>query len=718
MTYYVENLSVFSWVLIILPRLVIGRFVHRNESIECYAILGSRSAMAVARLTRPLFRGNVNWLHFNVMEIRGNDGLFIHMRIQHRDLVEIQHKVTENDLFQAAANIEAQSTQMRSFLSKRIVSPPLYDRKTFGYWDAVYLIEVCRYKSQNQERDLKKPSLFFMQSRPWFEVIQEYASKLDVRLFEIKRTCNLPIRIRRSLPLSVVTLIRWIRYRRAWIRYPHARNSIVRYLITNYLAKFKMIFMSLSRSPDYCGTSGRNPEDYRVDVPYMGHLNVNNPEKHSDLFFWQQSELDPQDLQVSFSYPGHPLNEDKLEQLKSNDISVAVLHPGATTVDVPVYCDSVTPKKSELIRRITKGKGLEGKWLKDQIEDYEGIKSYWSSYFRSNNIKVSTTWWKNDATHCAISAALSDLGGISTIYQRSLEVHPNPALAIDADVVFGFSAKVAELETLVNSNIGYHVATGYLGDHRFKLLKDRAGRMRNNLASHGATRIMAFADQATTDDIRWGTGHEFAKEEALFLCGKVISEPWFGLVIKSKMPSTFRSRLDVAERNVLELAESTGRCHVYESVDDALGAEPPCEAALVADVAVDGTLRSSSAAMESVLAGVPTLLMDREGWGVSPMYGLGVGKVVFNDFDNLWRACIEQWSTPGGMHGFGDWSIMLDDLDPFRDGRGAERMGTYLKWLIEGFKSGWSRDYILAMAAERYSQMWGNDKITSVGTAH
>ena len=391
MTYYVENLSVFSWVLIILPRLVIGRFVHRNESIECYAILGSRSAMAVARLTRPLFRGNVNWLHFNVMEIRGNDGLFIHMRIQHRDLVEIQHKVTENDLFQAAANIEAQSTQMRSFLSKRIVSPPLYDRKTFGYWDAVYLIEVCRYKSQNQERDLKKPSLFFMQSRPWFEVIQEYASKLDVRLFEIKRTCNLPIRIRRSLPLSVVTLIRWIRYRRAWIRYPHARNSIVRYLITNYLAKFKMIFMSLSRSPDYCGTSGRNPEDYRVDVPYMGHLNVNNPEKHSDLFFWQQSELDPQDLQVSFSYPGHPLNEDKLEQLKSNDISVAVLHPGATTVDVPVYCDSVTPKKSELIRRITKGKGLEGKWLKDQIEDYEGIKSYWSSYFRSNNIKVSTT---------------------------------------------------------------------------------------------------------------------------------------------------------------------------------------------------------------------------------------------------------------------------------------------------------------------------------------
>ena len=57
---------------------------------------------------------------------------------------------------------------------------------------------------------------------------------------------------------------------------------------------------------------------------------------------------------------------------------------------------------------------------------------------------------------------------------------------------------------------------------------------------------------------------------------------------------------------------------------------------------------------------------------------------------------------------------MLDEIDPFRDGRAAERMGTYLKWLIDDFKDGLDRDTAMAQAAERYCQAWGQDKITEV----
>ena len=67
----------------------------------------------------------------------------------------------------------------------------------------------------------------------------------------------------------------------------------------------------------------------------------------------------------------------------------------------------------------------------------------------------------------------------------------------------------------------------------------------------------------------------------------------------------------------------------------------------------------------------------------------------------------------------GDWSSMLEDLDPFRDGRASERMGTYLHWLLESFKDGKDREMAMADAAQRYGELWGYDKATDInwGTA-
>jgi len=59
---------------------------------------------------------------------------------------------------------------------------------------------------------------------------------------------------------------------------------------------------------------------------------------------------------------------------------------------------------------------------------------------------------------------------------------------------------------------------------------------------------------------------------------------------------------------------------------------------------------------------------------------------------------------------------MLDELDPFRDGQAAKRMGTYIKWLIEGFQAGHDRDRTMADAAEKYCGIWGSDKITSINS--
>ena len=141
----------------------------------------------------------------------------------------------------------------------------------------------------------------------------------------------------------------------------------------------------------------------------------------------------------------------------------------------------------------------------------------------------------------------------------------------------------------------------------------------------------------------------------------------------------------------------------------------PAEAAMAADVAIHGHLCAGTAGVESALAGVPTLLMDGEGWPVSPLYRLGLGRVVFIDWPTLWQACQAYRANPAkSAPGFGDWTPLLNEMDPFRDGRAAERMGTYLHWLIEGFTRGLSRETVLADVADRYCKLWGQDKIVEI----
>ena len=59
----------------------------------------------------------------------------------------------------------------------------------------------------------------------------------------------------------------------------------------------------------------------------------------------------------------------------------------------------------------------------------------------------------------------------------------------------------------------------------------------------------------------------------------------------------------------------------------------------------------------------------------------------------------------------GDWSPIIDDLDPFRDGKAVYRMNAFLNYLLEGFKQDLARDDALQMAAERYASDWGDDKV-------
>ncbi len=704
MNLFVENLTLRLWFFSVLPLLLWDHKAQRARAGRCYVIDASDLALKAARWTARWFGLVVEKLAFRLVDVHDEEGLLIRLRIAYRDLAEVQAMAMEEPDFIDFKDEDSGRQRLGSYLAKSIATISLSDRGTL--WRALLVIQLCAWKAR-KEGLAGARKVIFLERRPWMRAIACYASRTGVEISEVRPAFHIGRAIWWFLTPRGVAAARALR-NRLWHWFVLASGK--RSPLTVGSASVSKAVSGASVGPQ----SAQGSSSPKIAVEYSGHFNLERPELYSDLFFWQQSSLPGKNILLTFGFPQDPLDEEKWSELKAHGIAAVALYPGATTVpDVPFFTHTPGPVRWSGNAKTASclSNSLEAKWLRQQAAAYESLRAYWRELFASQGAKIFITWYRYDARHCVMADALQELGGVTVIYQRACQVDPSAEITVDAEIMFGYSPLDAAIEKQSKSVIPYHVAVGYFGDHRFPLLREAAQQARNTLKRNGAEYIVAFFDENSTDDSRWHTGHEFQRENYLFLLEKLLAQPWLGLVLKPKYPPTLRRRLGpVAE--LLDRALATGRCFLYDT-GPLHGSYPPAIGALAADVAIHGHLCAGSAGMEAALAGVPTLLLDREGWHVSLLYGLGLGRVVFKTWDELWGAIMEQRKAEG-IEGFGNWSPLLGELDPFRDGRAAERMGTYLKWLIDGFKAGLDRETVMADAAERYCAIWGRDKVTEV----
>lgn len=684
MLYYVENLNIIAWLFQILPRLWSER-VRCNIRSTLFFIDATPTGLVCARATIWLARVELTHLDFRLIDIRDKKGLLLRLRIPYRDLFEVQRSAIRSASFQQYVAQAKLPESLRAYLEKTITIQGFSPRGNI--WHALFIVHVARWKANRES--VTGNVVLFVTCRPWGAVVKKYGENFRVNVVEVSSGINVKQWLRTILSPSTLDRFRAIRGRLYNVK---LRRNIGE------------LFRRRSQRPE--------SSSFKIGVEYSGYLNLDDPSKHSNLFFWQQSDIPGEDILLMFGFRLDPLDEDKFKELTRHRVTAAALYPGASTVpSVPVFVPRLRVSSSQHVPSV--GRGLERKWLCTQINQYETLRAYWQEVFDTYTIQLYLTWYRYDARHFAITAALRELGGVMAIYQRAFQPDASPELAVNADLMFGYSPYDAEVERHSGSKIDYHVAVGYLGDHRFPLLKQSAHNVRESLLAHGAQYVVAYFDENSTDDARWHTGHEFMRENYQFLLERVLQEPSLGVVLKPKYPSNLRKRLGPVNE-LFEQALATGRVSIFEA-GPLHGSHPPAEAALAADLAIHGHLCAANAGLEAALAGVPTLLLDREGWSVSSLYQLGIGKVVFRDWDALWDSVHVHRNRAGGIPGFGDWSSMINQFDPFRDGKAAQRMGTYLKWVLDGLKEGMDRDRVLADAAERYAKIWGADKITRVG---
>lgn len=664
-----------------------------------YYIDGSKAGILMARLTMWNINGKMEKLQFRLADVQDENGDLMLGKVIGEDLRTVQKDIKNNDAFCHVIKNYGINNRLKVCLLKRLLYPDLYAPDNLC--KPLFLIRLILWKIS---REKAKPTrvFLFLRRRYWLSEIQEFADRGHIKI--------IPVNLRKFNLKVVASRIPLLKYVVRKLLY---RGMSLRYYLSNFFFSGKSDEVRDSRL--YKKDSSKlNTLEPRLAVEYYGHLNLKSQELFSDLFFWQKSKLDAKDIVVYFGQPKAPLDIRKWDALNEYGMSAIGVHPLGTTIPhAPFYSYLPSRKKIDWRKQHFNSDNdiLLTKWLYNRVLDYEELCDYWGHFFTKNKIKVHISWYQADI-HCIIADALKRIGGVGVLYQRSYEDSSSPPLIVATDVFFGFSNRRVQFKDEPDCIIPYYVVTGFLGDHRFDLLKKRANDVRCFLQSHGAKRIVAYFDENSRPDSRWCVGHEIMAENFEYLLNKVLTLPWFGLILKPKVPSTLRTRLG-AVAELLDQAEETGRCYIFK---DAVlqGSFPPAAASLGSDFAIHGNLHAGTAGIESALAGTPTLLLDRDGWSNSSLYTLGKGKVVFRNWDDLWKACQDHWNAPHGMPGFGDWSSMIDDIDPFRDGRAAERMGTYLQWLIEGFKAKLPRETVLSDAAERYSKIWGKDKILSV----
>lgn len=669
---FVEHLTFIQWVFQIFP----ASFGLKKSPV--FVFDASPITLRITKLFGRFFGIQIEKLDFRLVDIKDENGLLVREKIPYDDLIRVQEKILSSDFFAKFLKSAEIRNRMPTYIAKNISDVSFLVQANLQR--ALLLIQIAVWVLKGRG-DKEVSCHLYLENRSWFSFIEEYGLEYGILVREL-------------LPRFHVSI------RKGWFQ--HIYHQFL-YYTWHVRFGFKGKFPNGKRE---------KPDLPMVAVEYYGQFNLEEPHKHSDFFFLQQSQLSGKNVMATFGSYKNPLDDEKWNALQKHGIRSVIVHPRATKVP---HCPPLRPKfyrgGEKNIRAFVSSSSLaqlEKKWLKETLRSYDQKRSYWKDIFQKQNAKIYLSWYRYDGSHCAIADAIRDLGGVMAIYQRALDTVPLIDTRVDVDIVFGFSKFCADLDRKTKSTIPHFVVTGYLGDHRFALLRDQAKKVRENLKKNGATHIITYLDENSAEDSRWHTGHEFMRVNYDFLFRQVLSDSTIGLVLKPKVPHTLRRRLGPVAA-LLDEALGTGRVYFYDRYG-----YPPCAAALASDVTIHGHLSAGTAGMECALAGVPTLLLDRESWPVSPLYQLGVGKVVFTDWPSLWGTCQEHWKNPKGIPGFGDWSSMINEFDPFRDGRAAERMGTYTQWLLESFRTGSNREEAMEEASTRYRKTWGQDKVFSV----
>jgi len=449
----------------------------------------------------------------------------------------------------------------------------------------------------------------------------------------------------------------------------------------------------------------QNLNDPTIAVHYVEGIDLS---RRSDIFWYPESGIDPNRILVYFdrlSLVNGRFRKDLVRQIESMGFRWVCLGNASLSLGgKPVF--NANQERQSLLKQWrqvldgTESVTPTQRWFSDVAKTLLVEVAHWYSVCKTLNIKIHLEMEEGGLGPVAQAIALDLIGGIHIGRQRSdswgwgfLGHHPD-------HVYFAWNGRGAAHAGENRNRIDSITICGFPYDSVWRFNPARQD-LREHLAAKGVSFVVALFDNA----FWWGGTFSRAMIGTFYraFLEWVLEDPEIGIVNKSKKPTILEQLPEL--RNLMEKVEMTGR---WLNLTNVFG-RPPSDASRVADISVGVGI--SSAVTEAVAAGGHGIHLDLTRHGSFPFYEWGYEKVVFDDVERMMAALRRYKSDRASEPGLGDFSHKMDQIDPFHDGQAGERVGTYLRWLLEAFDRGYGRDAAIREANTRYAERWGADKV-------
>ncbi len=457
-------------------------------------------------------------------------------------------------------------------------------------------------------------------------------------------------------------------------------------------------------------------------TPKIGVLHAHGAdlEKRSDYFWFNNSSIDPQRILVYFKYHCWPAKKESIMLIESygmhwvnllpwkfSKLRILSAIPEFYKIPHPLYI------KNSIITFLQIAKlffcclfklSNIALWQWRHLANLLNRVTLYEAFFSLYNIKMHYGIYEAGMDMIAANIAIELVGGIDLCHHWSNFDVIEICIGKPHDVYFSWGPYYERHFFDKNFyEMKYLVYTGYPYDYHFPRCKQKAQLYRQRLLENGAKFIVCFFDQRYS--YFWPKANKDIEDIYRALLHKVLQDSDFGLITKPKKIRNFWEIMPNLSSLAKE-AEKTGRCFFLD------GSTSTNVAAQASDLAI-GFGVYSTPAIESAISGIPAITCDLQGLVSHPFYKEGYNSIVFNDLDTMMQSIQQFKNRNNNSDGFADYSFSLKDIDPFRDGRASERVGFFMKWLLDEFDKGKYSQQVVEKAVERYRTEWGTDKVIS-----
>lgn len=432
-----------------------------------------------------------------------------------------------------------------------------------------------------------------------------------------------------------------------------------------------------------------------------------NPEDRLNaLFWWWESGIDPQRVILLFQRASHPASEAWVSRAEELGIRCVVLNRESVG-DSPHLRWRAAPGASESIKRLFRNfqtmiwgmrNGRIGRWLACRAIDMMYNSDHRADFLTEYNVRAVLDHQEAGVDYLSLAC---DLAGATRIgFHWSYFPFPIANLIRLHQVYFAWGPQYAGVMQASGPCVDHVLLSGCIvrgaypggGDGQSGLVN------RSLVTGQGASRVLTLFDTSTPCERLFE-----------FFLRRLIQDPRWGLFIK---PKTVNEELPWNRENLPQLRDlyeqalATGRVIMLD------WRISPAEAASAADFSVGVDI--NSAVVVAALAGHRAIHLDYIHLPASPFsawsdfHRAGEGRLIFADPEKLWEKLNRYLDEPGYDSELGVVDEeLLQEIDPFRDGRAGQRIGEYIAWYLAGLDFGMERDAALGQATQRYAHKWG-----------